>query len=128
MEFSVDEITNLFQDHRDELGFVNSAQVREKDTYTVSRDGDLAGAAICNHCVRKPQTTLYDIAVYEEYRRDGVGSELIENITHDSPHRKIIAKCPLDLPANEFYENTGWTFVGREEGKSRDLNIWRYDI
>jgi GNAT superfamily N-acetyltransferase len=126
--FSNEEVAALFQSHRDELGFVNVAQVREKDTYVVGRDGELAGAAICNHCVRKPQTTLYDIAVYPRHRRDGVATELVEQIAVDSPHGKIVAKCPFNLPANEFYEAMGWVKMKVESGKNRDLIVWKYEI
>lgn len=122
------EIANLFQQHRDELGFVNTAQVEEKSTYTVCIDGELAGAALCNHCVRKPQTTLYDIAVIDSYRRDGVGTKLVEKIASDSQHGKIVAKCPVELDANKFYSADGWEIVDVEEGKSRELNVWEKSI
>jgi len=124
----VEQVTALFQDHRDELGFVNRAQVREKDTYVEYRDGEVAGAAICNHCVQKPQTTLYDIAVAEEYRREGVATLLIEKMATESPHDSLVAKCPCELPANHFYRTDGWEKVAVEEGKSRSLNVWEKDI
>lgn len=128
MGFNVGEIADLFQSHRDELGFVNTAQVKEKDTYTVSSNGKLAGAVICNHCIQKPQTTLYDIAVYENFRRTGIASELIRKIANDSPHDKIVAKCPKNLPANHFYRDNGWELTGVESGKNRELLVWRLDI
>jgi N-acetylglutamate synthase-like GNAT family acetyltransferase len=121
-------IAALFQDHRDELGFVNTAQCREKTTYTVQRDGKLVGAALCNHCVQKPQTTLYDIAVREQYRGRGFGQTLVEQMATDSPHQKIIAKCPATLPAVQFYNQCGWTLVAVEDGKKRPLTVWKYDI
>jgi len=122
------KIADLFQEHRDELGFVNEAQVDEKTTYTVAGDDELAGAALCNHCVRKPQTTLYDIAVREQYRGNGIGRELVEQMASDSPHEKIIAKCPVTLPAVQFYNQSGWTLVDVDDGKNRALTVWRYDI
>lgn len=125
---NVEKVTKLFQSHRDELGFVNKAQVREKDTYVVYRDNSLAGAAICNHCIQKPQTTLYDIAVYDTFRRSGVASELVEKIADDSPHDKIIAKCPKDLPANNFYRENGWKLQSVDDGKNRELLVWKLDI
>ena len=121
-------IADLFQEHRDELGFVNEAQVDEKTTYTVAGDDELAGAVLCNHCVRKPQTTLYDIAVREQYRGNGIGRELVEQMAADSPHEKIIAKCPATLPSVQFYNQSGWTLVDVEDGKSRALTVWRYEI
>jgi len=124
----VEDAAAVFQSHRDELGFVSTAQCREKDLYTVEEGGDVVGAAIANHCVRKPQTTLYDIAVLPAHRENGYGECLIAQIARNSPHDKLIAKCPADLPSNGWYDATGWTHIGTEPGKNRELNIWKYAI
>jgi len=116
----------LFQNHREELGFVSRAQCREKDLYTEYKSGSLVAAALCNHCIRKPQTTLYDIAVDENYRRNGYATRLIHRIQRDSPHTKIVAKCPIDLDANEWYDSIGWTLKNVEPGKHKELNVWEY--
>lgn len=125
---SVNTASELFQKHRHELGFVSQAQCDEGDLYVERCDGDIVAAALANHCVQKPQTTLYELAVLPEYRREGIGTELINRLARESPHDKIIAKCPRELPANEFYASTGWEHVESESGKKRDLNIWQYDI
>lgn len=125
---SAEDAAAVFQEHREELGFVNRAQCEEGDLYTVERDGAVVGAALANHCVRKPQTTLYELAVLPECRREGIGTELIHRLARDSPHEKIIAKCPEELPANEFYESGGWERIDREDGKNRALNVWEYRI
>jgi len=122
-----EEAADLFQQHRDELGFVNVAQCREKDLWVERRDGDVVGAALGNHCVRKPQTTLYDIAVHPFYRRTGIALSLVEQMYADSPHDCLIAKCPVDLPAVQFYSKTGWHLQKVECGKNRQLTVWRYD-
>jgi len=118
----------VFQQHRDELGFVTEAQCTEKDLYTVERDGETVGAALANHCVRKPQTTLYDIAVCETDRGEGVASQLVNKIADETPHDKIIAKCPIDLPANQFYNQTRWKLNAVEKGKNRSLAVWEYEV
>ena len=125
---SASDAADLFQRHRDELGFVNRAQCREKDLVTVTRDADVVGALLGNHCVRKPQSTVYEVAVAPDHRREGVGSELVDRFAADSPHEKLVAKCPAPLPANEFYAATGWTRTDREEGKERALNVWERSI
>ena len=122
------EAAQVFQAHREELGFVNTAQCEEKELYTVEQDGTVVGSALANHCVRKPQTTLYDIAVLPAYRREGIGTKLVDQIARDSPHETIVAKCPVDLPANRFYEQTGWEQVASEDGKNRPLNVWEYAV
>lgn len=120
-----DRAADLFQNHRDELGFVNTAQCREKDLVTVTRDGEVVGALLGNHCIRKPQSTVYEVAVGDSYRRQGIASNLVADFADESPHDKLVAKCPVDLPANEFYASTGWDRIDREEGKNRALNVWR---
>lgn len=123
-----EDAADLFQQHRKELGFVNRAQCREKTLYTEYDDGEIVGAALVNHCVRKPQTTLYDIAVCETHRSEGIGSQLVNKIADETPHEKIIAKCPIDLPANQFYNQTGWKLTVVEEGKNRSLAVWKYEV
>jgi len=123
-----EDAADLFQQHREELGFVNRAQCREKTLYT-EYDGDkMIGAALVNHCVRKPQTTLYDIAVCETDRGEGVASQLVNKIADETPHDKIIAKCPIDLPANQFYNQTRWKLNAVEKGKNRSLAVWEYEV
>jgi ribosomal protein S16 len=119
-----EDAAGLFQKHRDELGFVNVAQCREKDLYLERRDGDVVGAALGNHCVRKPQTTLYDIAVADSHKRSGVAGDLIEKMKNDSPHEKMVAKCPIDLDAMNFYRETGWVLQDVEGGKNTPLAVW----
>jgi ribosomal protein S18 acetylase RimI-like enzyme len=128
MSNSAKAAAEVFQAHRDELGFVNRAQCREGDLYTVERDGKTVGAALGNHCVQKPQTTLYELAVLPQYRRQGIATELINRLARDSPHKKLVAKCPESLPANDFYRATGWQRVSIETGKRRDLVVWEYHI
>lgn len=127
MSFAAESAADVFQAHRDELGFVNRAQVREGDLVVEERDGQIVGALLGNHCVRKPQSTVYELAVLPEYRREGIASVLVERFADESPHEKLVAKCPVDLPANDFYQSTGWDRVDREEGKNRALNVWEYD-
>jgi len=120
------EAADLFQRHRDELGFVNRAQCREGDLVTERRGGEVVGALLGNHCVRKPQSTVYELAVAEEYRRDGIASTLVDRFGDASPHDKLVAKCPRDLPATEFYESRDWTLVmlEREDSDKRTLNVY----
>jgi len=123
-----DSAAELFQEHRDELGFVNRAQCREKDLLTAKRDGRVVGALLGNHCVRKPQSTIYELAVRENARRHGIGRALVERFAAESPHDTLVAKCPVDLPANRFYDATGWERVSVDDGKNRELVVWERDI
>lgn len=123
---TINQTASVFQNHRDELGFVSTAQCKEKDLYVEKQNNRVVGAAICNHCVRKPQTTLYDIAVTDEYKNRGIGTKIVKKIKRDSPHNKIVAKCPENLSANKFYEKTGWEKINKEDGKNVDLNVYEY--
>jgi len=123
----VEEVADLFQRHRDELGFVNRAQVREKTVLTETVDGAVVAALLANHCVQKPQTTLYDVAVDAAYRRQGLATKLVEQLYDESPHNCVVAKCPVDLSATAFYESTGWKHVRTESGKNTPLAVYMYE-
>jgi GNAT superfamily N-acetyltransferase len=125
---TADAAADVFQAHRDELGFVNRAQCREGDLLTIRRGGDVAAALLGNHCVQKPQSTVYELAVRPAYRREGLATELVDRFAAESPHDRLVAKCPTDLDANEFYRATGWQLTGTEDGKKRPLNVWRYTV
>lgn len=120
------EAAELFQQHRDELGFVNRAQCREGDLVTERRDGKIVGTLLGNHCVQKPQSTIYELAVAEECRREGIASSLVDEFADESPHDKLVAKCPRELPATRFYEARNWTLVmlEREDSEKRTLNVY----
>jgi GNAT superfamily N-acetyltransferase len=124
MPSDADDAAALFQGHRDELGFVNRAQTREKVLVVERVDGDVVAALLGNHCVRKPQSTIYELAVDDTHRRQGLATQLVEQFADDSPHERLVAKCPVDLDANAFYAATGWTLASRDEGKRRALNVW----
>jgi len=38
----------------------------------------------------------------------------------------LLARCPVDLAANAWYERRGFTMAGCEESKSgRKINVWK---
>jgi len=125
---SAGDAATVFQAHRDELGFVTTARCEAKDLITTTRNGETVAALLGNHCVRKPQSTVYELAVLPEYRRQGIASELVGQFVADSPHDRLVAKCPVDLPATEFYESTGWERVATENGKRRQLAVYEYQV
>jgi ribosomal protein S18 acetylase RimI-like enzyme len=68
-----------------------------------------------------------EIAVLPECRRQGVGRALAEAVVQEAVLLGCVVlqlKCPIDLPANEFYRCAGFTEAGIEEGKRRPLRLW----
>ena len=60
------------------------------------------------HLKRKPQTTIYDIAVHRNARRQGVARALVQRVLSDSPHGCIRLKCIASNPACSFYTRLGF--------------------
>lgn len=68
-------------------------------------------------------------------RRDGVS--VIYEILSEEPScgtallaaipRPITAKCPVGEASNSWYERMGFIHNGLQDGKRRDLNIWRLE-
>lgn len=125
-----------------ELGFVNIAtlrQAQEKEWLLIASEwnfqtesDDVIG--FVNFRIKEDKTcTLYDIAVKKEYRGKGIGTRLLNYLKRmvyltGGGGSYIQLKCPVELPANQFYQKRGFALITVEEGKKRPLNVWRYEL
>jgi ribosomal protein S18 acetylase RimI-like enzyme len=117
--------------HRHELGFVPAAALaeaaRERRLLVAVLDEKVVGF-VHFRCCRDGHATIYEIAVLPEHRQRGVGRALVEAVVQEAASRGCVVlqlKCPIDLPANEFYRRAGFTEAGIEEGKRRPLRLWQ---
>lgn len=131
----IDGIKILADTNRSELGFILRVQIQEavdQDRILVSIvESKLIGFVIYRHRKRDLQTTLAEICVSQDYRGRGFGKELIDALMQEcfNMSRSFIQlKCPVGLPANTFYEKLGFLHVSTEPGKSRKLNVWRFQV
>lgn len=132
----VGELKSIADQHRAELGF----HVRQtfidsiaKGQLFVARLGSGAvGYVRFNH--RKDRaTTLYEIVTIPTARGAGVGRQLVESLIKDCQakgSRSIRLQCPVELPANGFYEKLGFERLGARSrpGRSRPLYEWQYTV
>lgn len=73
------------------------------------------------------QTTIYEIGVMPGQERQGYGRRLLNQVRLISIKRGkkcMIAKCPEDLPSNDFYAHVGFSLISVQRGKKRKLNVW----
>lgn len=126
----VDAIKMLADTHRHELGFVRRPALVEainRDEVIVAQNFHKIIGFVEYHHRGDDQTTLYHICVELAYRHQGVGRSLIAVLRDEARHQGkcvIRIKCPLDLPANQFYKQVGCSLKGEEQGKRRLLTIW----
>lgn len=60
--------------------------------------------------------------------RRGAGSEMLEILLHE-PATSLFAKCPVDLPANDWYLRKGFICEGQEMTSSgRIVLLWRRSL
>ena len=63
-----------------------------------------------------------------DHRRRGIGRQLVKALIRDSDECNkgfIQLRCPVDLEANKFYKQLGFSQVDTDPGKQRELAIWR---
>lgn len=130
----LETVKRIADAHRHELGFVVLSALRERiernEMLVAVRDNELIGF-VDYHKRRDGQLTLYRIAIDEEDKGQRVGQALIDNlvvIARAQGCSQIILKCPVDLRANQFYEQHGFTPAGTVEGRRRSLNIWAMSL
>lgn len=90
----------------------------------------LREGALCHwHLRRDGQLTIREIIVLPEVRRMGKGRKVLEYLRARPGVSSIYAKCPADLPANEWYEAIGFTEEKPQITRSgKTLRCWRLAI
>lgn len=91
----------------------------------------LVDGGMCHwHFRRDGQVTIREIIVERRHQRRGIGRVMLGRLILDNPtSTSLFAKCPVELPANGWYERMGFTLEGTETTRSgRGLNLWRLPI
>lgn len=131
----IDAIKALADANRNDLGFILRMQIQEaveqNRTLVAIVDKQVVGFVIYRHRKNDLQTTLAEICVAKNYRGQGIGTGLMDALVSESTLKSrlfIQLKCPENLPANDFYSKYGFCLSSVEPGKSRRLNIWRFQV
>lgn len=125
-------VKEIADENRKELGFIvrqSLARSINRDELIIAKDDKLIGFLDYHHR-RDCQTTIYHFAINKNYRGKGIAKELIKFLIIECKNKKkkyILLKCPEDLNANNVYPKLGFMKVGYEDGKRRNLIIWRLD-
>lgn len=122
--------------NRHSLGFLPKPKVEEavannRVVVVKTSEEKVLGFVIFRHRKTDKQTTLSDICVDENWRNQGLGTLLLQFLYDECLNLQrdfVQLKCPVDLPANAFYDRLGFVKHSTEEGRSRKLNIWRLAI
>lgn len=96
--------------------------------YESSQRGELLliSGGFCHwHLRRDGQLTIREIISI----RKGAGSEMLAILKQIPGALSLYAKCPADLPANEWYHRRGFVLEGQETTRNgRELNLWRLPL
>lgn len=91
--------------------------------------GEFYGAYCHWHLRKDNQITIREIEVEKGEWGQGQGRAFIERLKQVPGATSLFAKCPADLPANEFYAHMGFVCEGEEITKSgRQLKLWRLTL
>ena len=72
---------------------------------------------------------VFQIYVHEDFQKQGIAERLLEefvNYGESKNYLSIVAKVAADLPANNFWDKTGFTIIRQDVGgkvKNRKINI-----
>lgn len=119
-------IKQIANQYKNELGFVMLPSLREsinRQTLLVAEVNRQVVGFVNARLRRDGRTTIYEIAVHRNWRRNHIGASLLRAFPG-----AVRLKCTLDNPANEFYQHEGFELAGVDPGKKRPLNIWERRI
>ena len=132
----IDVVKHIADQHRSELGFhARQAYVdslNKGELLIAKIDGCIVGFVRYHHR-RDGCTTLYEIATSPDIRNKGVGRCLVQALIADcqrAASRCIRLLCPVELPANCFYQAIGFVRRARRSlsGSSRPLYEWELAV
>lgn len=91
--------------------------------------GEFYGSMCHWHLRRNGQITIREIIIEQGYQGNGQGKIFLERLKKISGATSIFAKCPIDLPANNWYQSQGFELEGIETTPSeRQLKLWRLKL
>lgn len=132
----IDAVKCIADQHRSELGFhprqVYVDSLNKDELLIAKMDSQVVGFVRYHHR-QDGRTTLYEIATTRDLRSKGVGRCLVGALIADcqrAASRYIRLLCPVELPANRFYEALGFVRRSRRSrsGKSRPLYEWELEV
>ncbi len=83
----------------------------------------LINGGFCHWHLRKDgQITIREIIS----QRPGAGSEILNRLKRVDGAECIVAKCPADLAANDWYRRRSFKLIATEQSKNgRKINVWK---
>ncbi len=131
----LDQIKNLADSETETLGFIRRAAIIEGIelgyVFVAESNGKLIGFQQYYHRKRDLKTILYRKTVIREWRRKGVGKQLVDSVMDEAiklGRESILLKCPIDNESNFFHQSYGFVLIGVEPGKRRKLNVYEFRI
>ncbi|MFM8342827.1 MAG: GNAT family N-acetyltransferase [Methylomonas sp.] len=88
----------------------------------------LGSAAIVDNDMETwPELTpwLASVFVAPEYRRQGVGSQLVKHVMHKAKHAGIEAMYLFTPDQANFYQKLGWEVIANEEYRGHSVMVMR---
>lgn len=96
--------------------------------YESSQRGELMliDGGFCHwHLRRDGQLTIREIIS----TRPGAGSEMLARLRSVPGAVSLLARCPADLAANEWYKRRGFALVVIEQSRQgRKINVWKIEL
>lgn len=93
------------------------AAIKREQMIVATEDGQVVGAFRFYRKKTQNQISLYQFAISENYRGQGLLTQMLNTI-NDVP---IISLCPTDAYLNEYYSKSGWV---KQEDQSGKFNVW----
>jgi GNAT superfamily N-acetyltransferase len=90
----------------------------------------LMDGGLCHFHLRQDgQLTIREIIVLPDRQSQGIGTSMLDQLKQIPGATSIFAKCPYDLPANQWYLNRGFADEGHETTRTRKwLRKWRLQL
>ena len=134
----LDRVVTVADTHKEELGFFSPSVYRESANrgrlWVALRPDRMEAAGFLRFGGTHTQLKVWQIFTLESARRRGVARRLLDKLVRYGENRSVLsitARVAADLPANEFWERSGFALQRTVPGgktTNRQINIYLREL
>jgi len=106
-----------------DLRTISPYTATQSDVWVIRDEDKNSGAESIIAMALVTEGTVLRLGVTPQYRRKGIATSLISHL--QTEYGELTLECRKSLPANDFYEATGWIQENITPSEPEDLIQWR---
>lgn len=115
------QVENVFDEYKEDA-----------EVYVAFLNGEEAGVIVFSHIGWNRTTRIWDLYIYPEFKRKGVGTELVQqavkNAQQNNSRMLVLETQSSNYPAIQFYKMVGFDLIGVDTASYSNHDVEKKDV